>query len=184
LEPILINNSEQTVRIELEYIIKRELNGKFRNLTKWYVGLAAASLIFWIVAENMATDRFATIFAILIYFLAIIWLVAIGVLIYFLYIRYTRNRWKSSVVKSVSNYYKSYYLSFDDEKIYFTSDNHSGNLTWKYFKYYHIKDDILFLISENNIYDHMAFSEEEIGRENLSKMLLIAEKKLSPLSEL
>lgn len=167
----------------MECIINRELRHRFPGLIKRLLVLSLISLIYWVLSETINSQKIATLLAILFYLLIFCWLIAVGVVINVLYIRNSRNRWKNSVLKTFSDSFQKFYLAFDEEKLYFTSDSYNYDQKWEYFKYYYLKNDILFFIQEDNTYNHIAFSVEEIGTEIFNQLLLIAKKKLEPLTD-
>ena len=75
---------------------------------------------------------------------------------------------------------RSYWLSFDESKITFITDNYSSDIKWEYYKYYKENRNSIFLFTES-IYDAVACARSEIGDENYESLKAIVTKKITEL---
>lgn len=89
-----------------------------------------------------------------------------------------RKNWRD---KSIDEFLKrdmKTFLSFDNDKLYFITDNYKSEVNWEYYKYYGEDDASIYFFPEKNIYEAVYFSSKDIGEENFIHLKTIAQSKL------
>jgi len=103
---------------------------------------------------------------------------------YYLWQQIQKFRKKSLIKKIIDDTLCTpgrHYLSFDTERIVVKTENQKLEYTWEYFTAYFDNESAIFLFPVGPLYSFLAFTDSEIGKQNVQVLREMAQQKLSRL---
>lgn len=180
MDPILIKPNSSLLNLQYQFIIRREFYTRY----SWIIRIGYYFLV-WIIFLMSFTlftnpDTFIAL-KILLLVLSVLAVVIIAIFSLIMLIRWIKRQyWKKKKIKYIVDNNLNYWLTFDDAQISFSTDIHSSNIKWEYYKYYKEYKDSIY-ISPHNIYETVAFCRSEIGQTHYDLLKKIVMKRLTAL---
>ena len=178
MEPIEINKATPELADQLTFLISQEFYITYNRYQYFPFYLFGFTII--VIALSIFTDSESLIAlkGVSIMLTLLVWLITIIWLFTILIKRYNREVWKRKSIKHLYLKHVKYQLSFDSEKIYFTTDDFTSEIKWSYYKYYAIHKNSIFIFRESNVYEAIYYSQNELGTENYERLKTIVSKSL------
>jgi amino acid transporter len=181
MEFIQLTQTTSELNNQLTFLIRREFYVKYNKYRKRFFIMAGLILLVLALLTFTEADSFITAKAVSSVIAAVMLLILLFFSVIVLVKWHKKNRWKRRYVKEAFVKTTIFQFAFDEEKLYFVSENYSMNFKWDYYKYYAINKNSIFIFTEKNIYEAVCFSQNEIGIDNYDRLNKIASEKLIPL---
>lgn len=176
---IKIDKTHNELRHQLEFLIRKEFSIRYKKYLSYPVFLIIWTILFISLLLFTDVNNFITLKAITIIFTGIFWFISLIILTSIAFQLYKRKIWKRKSLKAELLNKSIYEMGFDDERLYYLTDNINSETKWEHFKFYAIKSTHLFLIPANNLYEATCVSQSEIGAENFEKLKILVSIKLT-----
>ena len=181
MQPAPVNFSRDSLKHQLNFLIKQEfiiIYSKYRNVPFYLMGVTITVLALIVFTDS---DSLIPLKEFLTFILGLAWVLSLLFLTSIVVRLYKRIKWRNKSVGRIKDLAPKLFISFDEEKLSFTTDTYTWEVKWAYYKYYGEDKNSVFLFPEKNIYEATYFSNNEIGVENYHLLRELAKSKLSPL---
>lgn len=183
MQPIQLTKANSDLNNQLEFLIRREFYVTYFKYRKFPMYLLTSTLLIIALSILTPADHLIALKAVTITLIAIAWLSALLFLAIIVIKRYKRNIWKEKTIKETFSNATNFQFSFDNEKLYFVTDNYNTDIKWDFYKYYAIDKGSIFIFPPNNIYEALYYSKNELGDANFESLKQIASTKLILLDD-
>lgn len=180
MEPILIKRNTKDFKHQLDFLIKQELILSYSPYKKTAYYLAGFSIITFILFLLPETKFFVILKGMLVFFTSLFWAFVFIFIATILIKKYKRIKWRNQSIEYFKKNEGTALMSFDNEKIYFTTTVHKTEINWSYYSTYSFDKDSVFIFPNHNIYEALYFSKTELGEENFQNLTTIIKENLHP----
>jgi hypothetical protein len=181
MEPILINRTATDIKQQFDFLIKRELFVTYYGYKEILVYFIGWTVAVFGLSTLTNTNVLITLKAILISLTAVVWMIALVIIVAISIKRQKRIRWRDRTIKSFLSKDIKIQMAFDNEKLTFITDTYKTEIKWDYYKFYTEYRNSMFFIPKDNLYEAIGISPSEIGQINFNELREIAKLKLELL---
>ncbi|MFT3674263.1 MAG: hypothetical protein QM781_00050 [Chitinophagaceae bacterium] len=183
MEPILINRSTADLKLQIDFLIKREFFVTYFDYKRVLIYFSGWTLAVLALSTLTDSNNLVTLKVVLIFLTAIAWLVGLVILVTIIIKRQKRVRWRDTTIKSFLAKEIEARMTFDEEKLTFITETYKTEIKWDYYKFYAEHKNSIFFIPEENLYGALCFSPRSIGQDNFEQLKSIAKTRLKLLDE-
>ena len=183
MQPILLKKVDSEIRKQYAFLRKLDKSLTIeipRSVSLFYVLTTIGFILLYTVTD---ANSFIVLKGASFILIGLMWLTAV-IIILWLFIKIHRHsRLVDSLMQAALNTEIEYYITFDEDKLTFITNEVKTEVVWSYWHGYAEVEEMLVLFVKGYLYSTNTFSDAEIGLENLEQLKAIVRRKVIKLDD-